>query len=149
MLLDGAAARIMDTSGRIMTLNEESDDIHAIFQQEEAWGLLSSLDMYDCNPLTIRDGQAIARYALELCDLLKVRAYGQPQVVHFGHGEVEGYSLVQLIETSLISGHFANITNRAFIDIFSCRYYDPRLAARFTRDFFGAESFAINCLLRK
>jgi len=32
--------------------------------------------------------------------------------------------MIQLIETSLISGHFANLTNSAYIDIFSCKGYD-------------------------
>ncbi len=127
----------------------EDEDLLSIYRQEQAWGLLTSLDVYDCDPDVIRDGEAIARYAKELCDLLEVKAYGPPQVIHFGRGEVEGYSLVQLIETSLISGHFANESNRAFIDIFSCRYYDPRQAAEFTRDFFGGDEYTIHCILRK
>jgi len=128
---------------------DEGQDYKVLYEQEQAWGMLTSLDIYDCDPEKIRDGEAIGRYAGELCRLLEVRAYGPPQVVNFGQGEVEGYSLVQLIETSLISGHFANQTNRAFIDIFSCRYYDPRLAAEFSRSFFGGESYSIHCILRK
>lgn len=135
-------------SGRALRL-VGNEDLLSVYEQEQAWGLLTSLDIYDCNPVTIRDGQAIARYAAELCDQLKVKAYGPAQVVNFGQGEVEGFSLVQLIETSLISGHFANQTNRAFVDIFSCRYYDPRVAARFTKEFFGGGEFTIHCILRK
>jgi S-adenosylmethionine/arginine decarboxylase-like enzyme len=46
--------------------------------------------------------------------------------------------MIQLIETSLISGHFANLTNSAYIDIFSCKAYDPDTVAEFTRKFFQA-----------
>jgi S-adenosylmethionine/arginine decarboxylase-like enzyme len=134
-------SRVLDLSG--------VEDIRSIYHQEQAWGMLTSLDVYDCNPVTIRDGQAIGRFAAQLCDRLKVTAYGEPIVVNFGRGAVEGYSLVQLIETSLISGHFANETNRAFIDIFSCCFYDPLEAARFATDFFGGQGYNISCILRK
>jgi hypothetical protein len=48
--------------------------------------------------------------------------------------------MVQFIETSLISGHFANFTNAAYVDIFSCKAYDPEQVARFSKKFFQAES---------
>ncbi len=135
-------------AGRSLRL-VEGEDLISLYQQEQAWGLLTSLDLYDCDAEVIRDGGAIARYAQNLCQLLQVTAYGEPQVVHFGRGEVAGYSLVQLIETSLISGHFANDSNRAFIDIFSCAFYDPHRAARFTQEFFKAGGYTIHCILRK
>ena len=41
--------------------------------------------------------------------------------------------MVQLIETSLISGHFANDTNSAYLDIFSCKGYDPAVVEEFSK----------------
>jgi len=134
--------------GRVLKVVDDLD-LLPVFEQEQAWGLLTCLDIHDCHPETIRDSQALTRYAIELCRLLKVTAFGPPQVVRFGRGQVEGYSLVQLIETSLISGHFAEATNRAFIDIFSCAYYDPRQAARFSLEFFGGRQYSIHSVLRK
>jgi S-adenosylmethionine/arginine decarboxylase-like enzyme len=59
-------------------------------------------------------------------------------VVHFGEDErVAGYSMVQLIETSLISAHFANQTNTTYLDVFSCKPYDPDRVAQFSVNFFG------------
>ena len=113
------------------------------------WGLLTSLDIYDCNPDIIRDAEKIRQYVIELCDLIGMKRFGDCQVVHFGKDErVEGYSMVQLIETSLISGHFANLTHAAYIDIFSCKHYDPEDAARFSKDFFQAKSFGIHMAKR-
>ena len=87
----------------------------------------------------------LARFVAELCELIQMRAYGETLVVHFGEEErVAGYSMVQLIETSLISGHFANLTNAAYIDIFSCKPYDPRRATRFTKEYFRAESIQVH-----
>jgi len=119
------------------------------YEKENAWGLLSSIDVYNCNPEKIKDKNAIIEYVSRLCELIDMKQYGDPTVVHFGKGETEGFSLVQLIETSLISGHFANESNRAFIDIFSCKFYDPEKAAEFTKEFFGGSHYRLNTLIRK
>jgi S-adenosylmethionine/arginine decarboxylase-like enzyme len=66
-----------------------------------------------------------------------MKRFGETHVVHFGEDErVAGYSMLQLIETSCISAHFANETNTSYIDIFSCKEYDPKVASEFTRNFF-------------
>ena len=113
------------------------------------WGLLTSLDMYDCNPDIIREAEKIKQYVIELCDLIGMKRFGDCQVVHFGKDErVDGYSMVQLIETSLISGHFANLTNAAYIDIFSCSPYEPEKVAQFSKQFFEAKSIEIHVTKR-
>ncbi|MBW2000065.1 MAG: S-adenosylmethionine decarboxylase [Deltaproteobacteria bacterium] len=117
----------------------------AIKQDASPWGLLTSLDLYGCNPETIRNPEKIRLYVVELCDLIGMKRFGECQVVHFGKDKrVEGYSMVQLIETSLISGHFSNFSNSAYIDVFSCTLYDPDLLARFTKAYFEAESVRIH-----
>lgn len=113
------------------------------------WGLLTSLDLYGCNPDKIRDAELIRQYVIELCDLIEMRRFGDCQVVNFGEDErVKGYSMVQLIETSLISGHFADLTNAAYIDIFSCKPYDPDMVISFSREFFEAESVQTHVVRR-
>jgi S-adenosylmethionine/arginine decarboxylase-like enzyme len=120
------------------------------YLKENIWGLLTSIDLHNCNPDTIRDADAIKRYVDELCELIEMKKFGDTQVVNFGEDErVAGYSMTQLIETSLISGHFANLTNNAYIDIFSCKFYDPQVAADFTQKFFQAKDIKIHYILRK
>ena len=121
----------------------------AIREEAAPWGLSTSLDLYGCNPEIIRDSEKIKRYARELCDLINMKPFGDCQVVNFGKDEcVKGYSLIQLIETSLISGHFSNFYNAAYIDIFSCKTYEPEQAARFSKIFFEAESVGIHVMKR-
>jgi S-adenosylmethionine/arginine decarboxylase-like enzyme len=113
------------------------------------WGLLTSLDLYSCNSQTIRSPERIRQYVVELCGLICVKRFGECQVVHFGEEErVAGYSMVQLIETSLISGHFANFTNNAYIDVFSCKPYDPHQVGDFSRKYFEAESMEAHTTAR-
>lgn len=129
---------------------EMTKDLKENFEKQNVWGLLTSIDLYHCNAELIRDAEAIRRYVDELCQLIEMRKFGDTVVVNFGEDErVAGFSMTQLIETSLISGHFANLTNAAYIDIFSCKYYDPQVAADFTQKYFQAKEIEINYVLRK
>ena len=116
----------------------------------EVWGIASSIDIYDCDPATIRDAEAIRRFVRELCELIEMKRFGETQVVHFGEDEkVAGYSMVQLIETSLISAHFANLTNTTYLDVFSCKPYDSEVVADFACKFFGGSRMITQVNLRK
>jgi S-adenosylmethionine/arginine decarboxylase-like enzyme len=114
-----------------------------------AWGMSTSVDLQDCDPRMIRSRLRIREYVLRLCDLIEMRRFGETQIVHFGEGHVAGFSMLQLIETSLISGHFANETNRAYLDIFSCKPYDPVVVERFSKDFFAASASVAHTTLRR
>jgi len=103
------------------------------------WGLATSFDLYECDPASIRDANKIRQFVVELCELIEMKRFGETQVVHFGEDErVAGFSMVQLIETSLISAHFANLTNAVYLDVFSCKLYDPQKVEDFAMEFFGA-----------
>jgi S-adenosylmethionine/arginine decarboxylase-like enzyme len=108
--------------------------------EENVWGISSSIDIYNCDPRTIRSEEAIRRFVIELCDLIEMKRFRDTLVVHFGEDErVAGFSMVQLIETSLISAHFANLTNTVYLDVFSCKPYDPDVVAGFAKRFFGGK----------
>lgn len=117
---------------------------------EQAWGLASAIDIYDCDSGRIRDADRIRAFVVELCDLIEMKRFGETQVVHFGENErVAGYSMVQLIETSLISAHFANLTQAVYLDVFSCKPYDPYLVESFSREYFRGSRSTLQVNLRK
>jgi S-adenosylmethionine/arginine decarboxylase-like enzyme len=114
------------------------------------WGIACSVDIYNCAPKVIRDADAIRRFVVELCDLIQMKRFGDTQVVHFGEDEkVAGFSMTQLIETSLISAHFANLTNTVYLDVFSCKPYDPEDVRSFAEEFFGGERSILQVNLRQ
>mgnify|MGYP000954048719 CR=1 FL=1 len=120
------------------------------FNELGAWGLYCSVDVHNCDPAIIRDAEMIRQYVIQLCDLIEMKRFGDTTVVNFGEDErVAGYSMIQLIETSLISGHFANLTNTSYIDVFSCKYYDPEVVAHFTLSYFRGSDYTLNVSLRK
>jgi S-adenosylmethionine decarboxylase len=120
------------------------------FESLGAWGLSSSVDLSNCNPKTIRDSDKIKQFVLELCDLIDMKRFGECEVVNFGEDEkVAGYSMKQFIETSMISAHFANATNTTYLDVFSCKWYEPKKVALFALIFFEATDYTIHVNLRK
>jgi S-adenosylmethionine/arginine decarboxylase-like enzyme len=111
----------------------------------DVWGIASSIDIYECDPAKIRDADLIKRFVAKLCDLIEMKRFGETQVVHFGEDEkVAGFSMVQLIETSLISAHFANKTNTTYLDVFSCKAYDPETVQSFAQQYFGGSFSNLN-----
>ena len=118
--------------------------------EKKVWGIASAIDIYDCDPEKIRCAETIRRFVVELCELIEMKRFGETQVVHFGEDErVAGYSMVQLIETSLISAHFANQTNTVYLDVFSCKPYDPEIVRSFSQLFFGGNHSVLNVTLRQ
>ena len=115
-----------------------------------AWGLACSFDIYDCNPDTIRNADEIKRFVYELCELIEMKRFGDCVVVNFGEDErVAGFSMTQLIETSLISAHFANASNTTYLDVFSCKPYDPAVVEEFATRFFGGADCITHVSLRR
>ena len=115
------------------------------------FGMEVVLDLYDCNPETIRSKERLQEYARELCQVIEMTPYGAPFAERFGLNEAKtaGYSIVQLIETSSITGHFSEERNSAYINIFSCKEFDPKQAAEFSKDFFEADRVESALRIRK
>jgi S-adenosylmethionine decarboxylase len=116
----------------------------------EYWGVSSSIDLYNCDLSLMQNADAIREFVRILCDRIKMKRYGETQVVYFGDDpRVTGFSMTQLIETSLISAHFADASCVIYLDVFSCAPYDPQDVAEYAREYFKAESYNINVAYRK
>ncbi|WP_019927342.1 S-adenosylmethionine decarboxylase family protein [Nocardia sp. BMG111209] len=114
------------------------------------FGMELILDLDGCDPAAIGDADTIRGYARELVELIGMKAYGEPIIEHFGHDDpvTSGYTLVQLIETSSVVGHFSEHLGRAYLNIFSCRRFDAETALRFTADWFGSHGARQTIIVR-
>ncbi|MDD4669191.1 MAG: S-adenosylmethionine decarboxylase [Candidatus Methanomethylophilus sp.] len=121
----------------------------AKYNNEKQWGLLVSIDLGECDHQKISSKETITQFAIDLAKEIDMKRYGEPVVVFFGdEPKVQGYSLMQLIETSLISGHFAEDTDRAFVDVFSCKEFAPQKAAEYVKKYFGAKKMQYSISFR-
>ena len=109
------------------------------------------IDLFDCDPKIISSGKKLKLYVAKLCKLIGMKQYGKTQIPYFGTScdFTKGYSLLQFIETSSITGHFSELWNTAYINIFSCKPFNSKKAKEFTRKFFKAKKCKNRVLIRK
>lgn len=132
------------------TIAETTAQLEVEYNTINAWGLLASIDLHNCNKDDIRNPEKIKQFVIELCDHINMVRHGECQVERFGDGELEGYSAFQFIETSSVTAHFdEKISDAAYIDIFSCKFFSPFDAETFSKEFFKAEESKLNYLIRK
>lgn len=105
------------------------------------------LDLHGCNPATFTRDH-LDRFFTELCDLIDM----EKCEVHFwddvGVSEDEqqtsphtkGTSAVCFILTSTIVIHTLDLLEAVYVNIFSCKAFDPDAAADFTKKWFEAET---------
>jgi S-adenosylmethionine decarboxylase len=97
----------------------------------------------------MQDEAAIKEFVARVCDKIGARRYGETQVVHFGEEpRVEGFSMMQLIETSLISAHFADASCAIYLDVFSCAPYEPETVAAYAKEYFKADHYKLHVVER-
>lgn len=118
--------------------------------KQPLYGMELILNLHDCALEVISSQKKIKEFAQALCKLIDMKPYGKPFVPYFGENAVhtKGYSLVQLIETSSITGHFSEYYRSAYINIFTCKDFDPKKAFEFTKDFFQAKKATKKFILR-
>ncbi|MBL7084589.1 MAG: S-adenosylmethionine decarboxylase [Candidatus Omnitrophica bacterium] len=118
--------------------------------KKKIYGYELVMDLCGCDKKIIGSKVKLQEYADKLCKLIKMKQYGKTLLPYFGEKRAftKGYSLVQLIETSSITGHFSELWERAYINIFSCRKFDHAAAKKFTRQFFQAKKLRNRFLVR-
>ena len=103
------------------------------------WGMLAAIDLHGCDRSRLADADGIRRFVPRVIDAIGMCAHGPLALDRFGDGELEGWSAMQFIETSSITLHADEVWCRCFVDIFSCRPFDPAAAAALAVDQFGGE----------
>ena len=112
------------------------------------WGYHLLLDCAECNH-NVSSKDTIITFAKVLVKEIDMVAFGEP-IVEFmlPNDKKQGYSLVQLITTSSITGHFMDFDRTAYFDIFSCKDYNIDVAEKVVRDFFEPKRLRRNFITR-
>lgn len=110
------------------------------------YGVELLLDLGKCDVSKFKRKQ-IDTYFSQLCELIDMEAHARyfwddfrvPIEERQTDPRTKGISAIQFILTSSITLHTLNLLAIAFIDIFSCKEYDTKVAEDFTVKFFGAK----------
>lgn len=117
--------------------------------QTACWGVSSCVDLCECDLALMQNEVEIKRFVRELCDLIEMRRFGETNVIRFGEDpRFTGFSMTQLIETSLVSAHLADSSCAIYLDVFSCAPYKPDDVAAFAARFFKARHYKVKVVTR-
>jgi len=133
----------------IKELEQKDANYLVEYEAKNPWGLAVAVDLKNCNIDKMVDAEYIKQFVKDLCELIDMKRFGDTTVVNFGTNErVSGFSMTQLIETSLISAHFANTSNAIYLDVFSCKTFAPYKVAEFAKEKFEASEYKVNVNFR-
>ena len=113
------------------------------------WGKHLMIDAARLNGPAIRNPTRIHHFTAALVKRIDMIPYGPAQVVMFGSGNKKGYTMVQLIETSNICAHFVEENNSMYLDVFSCKDFDPIVVKETVEEFFEAKHMKLKVLTRQ
>jgi S-adenosylmethionine/arginine decarboxylase-like enzyme len=115
------------------------------------WGKHLIVDMSYGKKERVSSADHIRRFAEILVEAIGVKACGPPVLQHVAAHmpDAAGYSLVQLIETSTISGRFCDRSGDAYIDIVSCSDFDSERALDVIKNMFEPEHMRYMTVVRQ
>ena len=122
----------------------------------KSYGKELVLDLYNCNPKKFTR-KFIARYFRELCELIDMQRddmhfwddLNTPKAERVTLPHLVGTSAIQFIMTSNVTIHTLDILKRVYLNIFSCKDFDAKIAAEFSRKYFGGKIVTSKVVIRK
>ena len=112
----------------------------------DAYGKELIIDLHNCDTYTFTR-ENIEKYFVELCKKIKMKREdihwwdeeGVPEDERFTEPHLVGISAIQFITTSNITIHTLEIMKRVYLNIFSCKEFNEKLALAFSKEWFKGE----------
>lgn len=114
------------------------------------WGYHSVFDCWDCDRTAIQDKNTVRNFITTLVKDIDMVPIGNPQISQtaIGQNDKEGFTAIQIIETSSITAHFINSTGSLYLDVFSCKKFDREIVQMLIKQFFNPKSIRKESLIR-
>ena len=115
----------------------------------EYWGKHLIIDAKGCDLTKVTDTEYIKDFTKELVVEIDMIPHGEPQLVHFAEGsDKAGWTVIQLIQTSSIIGHFLDHNGDLYLDVFSCKEYEEETVVNLLKSWFRPEEVHSRIIMR-
>jgi S-adenosylmethionine/arginine decarboxylase-like enzyme len=112
----------------------------------DTYGKELILDLHNCDT-SVFNRTDLFRFFKDLCDIIDMEAcdlhfwddIDTPEEEKETEPHLVGTSAVQFIKTSNITVHTLDIMKRVYLNIFTCKDFDPDVATQFCQEFFQGE----------
>ena len=108
------------------------------------------LDLSSCDISTF-NRKHLSRYFIEITKLVDMQLAEGPyfwEDHEIQEPHLQGISAFHFIETSNIVVHTLTLLKKVFINLFTCKDFEPYLATEFTKDFFKGKVDKIHIIIR-
>ena len=124
-------------------------------KSQKPYGFELIIDLHGCDVSTFNRG-SLDGYFEKLCkaiDMQKCERYfwddvGLPEEKKQTSPHTKGSSAVQFILTSSIVIHTLDLLEAVYVNIFSCKKYDAKVAEKITKEWFGANGCSVRFIER-
>jgi len=124
-------------------------------EKKSPYGYELILDLHQCDTSKF-NRESIAEFFKELCveiDMIRCELHFWddsylPEGQTYDAPHTKGTSAVQFIVTSSIVIHTLEILEDVYLNIFSCKTFDPKAAEKFAIDWFGAKTAKVTFIER-
>lgn len=114
------------------------------------------LDLHNCNPKKF-NRKTLKKYFAEMCELINMQRedlfwwddLGVSAKERQTEPHLKGTSAVQFIKTSNITIHTLDIMKNVYLNIFSCKEFDAKIAMKFSEKFFEGKTANFKIIDRK
>ena len=135
------ASETIKTKQRVIT----AEDI-MIGKLEKPYGFELIIDLHGCD-VSKFTRRSIEKYMVAVCEAIEMEREdlhfwdydGVPKEELPSEAHLLGTSAVQFITTSNITIHTLDLLKAAYINIFSCKEFDEKVAEQITKEWFGAK----------
>ena len=117
------------------------------FNESQARAISASIDLHDVDLKMISDPEIIEKFSSDFCEHFNMRAASAPIITN--SDDEEGYTLCQPLKNSLLSAHFSETRGKAYIDIYSSGFYEPRIVSEYCMKYFQAERYSLQVSLKE
>ena len=128
-------------------MGDAGDMENGAHEQRETYGVELILDLHGCDSTTFTRAN-LERFFTRLCKLIAMEKcnvhfwddVGVPIEDRQSSPQTKGTSAVCFILTSTIVVHTLEMLGAVYVNIFSCKEFDPAVASKFTKEWFQAGS---------
>ena len=110
------------------------------------YGKALILDLHECdtNKFNRKDLREFCKHLCKLLNMKRIKLVfwdykGYPEEYKLAPVHLKGTSAIQFISTSNITIHTLDVMKRVYLNIFTCKDFEPKVAEMFCRNFFNCK----------
>lgn len=117
----------------------------------EYWGYHLIIDCGGCDPTKMADFENVNTWIRQLVKDIDMQPIGEPRIEYTAaeFPDKAGFTVVQVIVTSSIVAHFVDGLGQIYLDVFSCKTFDPVVVEGSIKRHFGAKKLRKYYLTRQ